>query len=61
MSSSHVEMKLYTDYYPLAETKKYVDYAVQKGKPASNFRLFDRLYLSNIGIGSYLGKLTHED
>ncbi|HXP50697.1 MAG TPA: aldo/keto reductase, partial [Bacteroidia bacterium] len=42
-------------------TKKYVDYAIQKGKPASHFRVFDDLYLSTIGIGTYLGEMTTED
>jgi aryl-alcohol dehydrogenase-like predicted oxidoreductase len=43
-------------------TKKYVDYAMQeKGKPASHFRIFDGLYLSSIGIGTYLGEMTAED
>lgn len=43
-------------------TKKFVDYAIQeKGKPASHFRIFDGLYLSSIGIGTYLGEMTAED
>lgn len=43
-------------------TKKYVDYAMQeKGKPASHFRIFDDLFLSSIGIGTYLGEMTGED
>ena len=43
-------------------TKKYVDYAIQKkGKPATHFRVFDDLYLSSIGIGTYLGEITAED
>ena len=43
-------------------TKKYVDYAIQKkGKPATHFRVFEDLYLSSIGIGTYLGEITAED
>ncbi len=42
-------------------TKKYVDYAVQKGKPATHFRVFEDLYLSSIGIGTYLGDITAKD
>jgi len=43
-------------------TKKFVDYATrEKGKPASHFRIFDGLYLSSIGIGTYLGAMTAED
>ncbi|HMH09845.1 MAG TPA: aldo/keto reductase, partial [Candidatus Nitrosopolaris rasttigaisensis] len=43
-------------------TMKYVDYATQqKGKPASHFRVFEGLYLSSIGIGTYLGEMTAED
>ena len=45
-----------------AGTKRYADAAVKnKGKPASHFRLFDELYLSSLGIGTYLGKPTKED
>jgi aryl-alcohol dehydrogenase-like predicted oxidoreductase len=42
-------------------TKKYVEYAIQRGKPSSHFRIFDGLYLSSIGMGTYLGQLTAED
>lgn len=43
-------------------TMKYVDYATQeKGKPATHFRVFEGLYLSSIGIGTYLGEMTAED
>lgn len=42
-------------------TKKYVKYAIQRGKPSSHFRIFDGLYLSSIGMGTYLGQLTAED
>ena len=43
-------------------TKKYVENSVQKkGKPSSHFRHFDGLYLSSIGMGTYLGQPTTED
>jgi len=42
-------------------TKKYLEYAIQKGKVASHFRIFDNLYLSSIGMGTYLGQLSSED
>ena len=42
-------------------TKKYTDYAIQKGKPATHFRVFEDLCLSSIGIGTYLGEMTTED
>ena len=42
-------------------TKKYLEYAVQKGKPTNHFRIFDGLYLSSIGIGTYLGNPNTED
>ena len=43
-------------------TKKYIDYAIQKkGKPATHFRVFEDLYLSSIGIGTYLGEITAKD
>ena len=44
-----------------AGTKKYVEYAIQKGKPSSHFRNFEDLYLSSIGMGTYLGQLSLED
>src|SRR5215217_2301594 len=42
-------------------TKKYLEYAIQKGKPARHFRIFDNLYLSSIGMGTYLGQASSED
>ncbi len=42
-------------------TKRYLDYAIQKGKPSSHFRNFDGLYLSSIGMGTYLGQPSVED
>jgi aryl-alcohol dehydrogenase-like predicted oxidoreductase len=48
-------------YATSAGTKKYVEYAIQRGKPSSHFRIFDGLYLSSIGMGTYLGQLTAED
>jgi len=42
-------------------TKKYLEYAIQRGKPYSHFRPFDGLYLSSIGMGTYLGDLSTED
>jgi aryl-alcohol dehydrogenase-like predicted oxidoreductase len=43
-------------------TKNYVKNAVKnRGKPADHFRVFDNLYLSSIGIGTYLGKPNKED
>ena len=43
-------------------TKNYVKNAVKNGgKPADHFRVFDNLYLSSIGMGTYLGKPNKED
>jgi aryl-alcohol dehydrogenase-like predicted oxidoreductase len=42
-------------------TKRYMEFAVQRGKPSSHFRLFDGLYLSSIGMGTYLGDLSTEN
>lgn len=42
-------------------TKEYVEYALQRGKPPAHFRLFDGLYLSSIGMGTYLGQPNAED
>ena len=58
MSSTY---ELLHGYATSAGTKKYVEYAIQRGKPSSHFRIFDALYLSSIGMGTYLGQLTAED
>ena len=53
--------KVLNGYATSNGTKKYLECAVQKGKPTSHFRLFERLYLSSIGIGTYLGNPNTED
>jgi len=53
--------KVLNGYATSNGTKKYLECAVQKGKPTSHFRLFERLYLSSIGIGTYLGNPNSED
>ena len=54
--------ELLKGYATSSGTKNYADNAVKnKGKPASHFRLFDDLYLSSLGVGTYLGELTEED
>lgn len=58
MSSTY---ELLHGYATSGGTKKYVKYAIQRGKPSSHFRIFDGLYLSSIGMGTYLGQLTAED
>jgi aryl-alcohol dehydrogenase-like predicted oxidoreductase len=43
-------------------TKNFQENAVKnKGKPADHFRVFDKLYLSSIGMGTYLGKPDKKD
>lgn len=42
-------------------TKKYMENAVQKDIPIEHFRRFDDLYLSSIGMGTYLGQPTSKD
>ena len=42
-------------------TKKFLENAVKnKGKPADHFRVFDKLYLSSIGMGTYLASLIRK-
>ena len=53
--------KLLNGFATPSGTKKYLDYAIQKGKPSGHFRNFDGLYLSSIGMGTYLGQLAVED
>jgi aryl-alcohol dehydrogenase-like predicted oxidoreductase len=48
-------------YATSSGTKKYTEYAIKKGKPSNHFRLFDGLYLSSIGMGTYLGQPNLED
>ena len=48
-------------YATSSGTKKYTEYAIKKGKPSNHFRLFDGLYLSSIGMGTYLGQPNTED
>jgi aryl-alcohol dehydrogenase-like predicted oxidoreductase len=48
-------------YATSSGTKKYLESAIKKGKPSSHFRLFDGLYLSSIGMGTYLGQPNAED
>jgi aryl-alcohol dehydrogenase-like predicted oxidoreductase len=48
-------------YATSSGTKNYLEYAVQNGKPPNHFRLFEGLYLSSIGIGTYLGNPNTED
>ena len=42
-------------------TKKYLQHAASLGRPAAHFKSFDGLYLSSIGMGTYLGQPTQED
>jgi aryl-alcohol dehydrogenase-like predicted oxidoreductase len=42
-------------------TEKYVQFALSQGRPAAHFKSFDGLYLSSIGMGTYLGHPTEED
>ena len=42
-------------------TKRYMQRAIAMEKPASHFKHFDSLYLSSIGMGTYLGQPTQED
>ena len=53
--------KSLTGFATPSGTKKYLDYAIEKGKPSSHFRKFDGLYLSSIGMGTYLGQASVED
>ena len=42
-------------------TKKYTEYAISQRRPRSHFKSFDSLYLSSIGMGTYLGQPNEED
>src|SRR3712207_8167996 len=47
--------------FPYTTLFRSLEYAIQNGKPASHFRIFDNLYLSSIGMGTYLGQASSED
>jgi aryl-alcohol dehydrogenase-like predicted oxidoreductase len=54
--------ELLKGYATSSGTKDYADNAVKnRGKPPSHFRVFDDLYLSSLGVGTYIGDLTQED
>ena len=53
--------KILNGYATPSGTKEYLEYALQRGKPSAHFRLFDGLYLSSIGMGTYLGQPNAED
>ncbi|AIF84028.1 putative oxidoreductase, aryl-alcohol dehydrogenase like protein [Candidatus Nitrososphaera evergladensis SR1] len=62
VSSSAADFKVIEGHATPEGTKKYASYGVsKKGLPATHFREFDGLYLSSIGMGTYLGDLTKED
>lgn len=44
-----------------AGTAKYAADAISSGRSAKHFRVFDGLYLSSIGMGTYLGDITRQD
>ena len=58
MSSKY---NLLTGYSTPSGTKEYLKYAIKMGKPESHFRLFDQLFLSSIGMGTYLGQPNSKD
>ncbi len=56
------DFKVIDGYATPEGTKKYVEYGIsEKGLPPTHFRKFESLYLSSIGMGTYLGNLTKED
>jgi aryl-alcohol dehydrogenase-like predicted oxidoreductase len=56
------DFKVMGGYATPEGTKKYADYGVsEKDLPAAHFRQFESLYLSSLGMGTYLGNLTKED
>jgi aryl-alcohol dehydrogenase-like predicted oxidoreductase len=42
-------------------TKRFRDNAIKKGKSRLHFKPFDDLFLTSIGMGTYLGDLSKED
>ena len=48
-------------YATPAGTRRYRDYSVKKGIAPEHFRLFDGLFLSSLGMGTYLGEPTQEE
>lgn len=57
MSDYHI-----LDGFASAEgTRKFAQNAIALGTPAGHFRAFDGLYLSSIGMGTYLGDISARD
>lgn len=42
-------------------TRRYIEYASNRTKPEAHFKKFDGLWLSSLGMGTYLGGLTPEE
>src|SRR6476620_11163631 len=42
-------------------TQAYATNSVKAGMPLGHFRIFDNLYFSSIGMGTYLGQTTNKD
>lgn len=42
-------------------TKKFVEYAKSKGIDFDHFKVVENLYLSSLGMGTYLGNLSQQD
>jgi aryl-alcohol dehydrogenase-like predicted oxidoreductase len=61
LSSSSSPYETLEGYATPESTKKYMQYAVSKGRPTAHFKSFDGLHLSSIGMGTYLGQPTEED
>ncbi len=51
-----------TDGFATAEgTRKFMENAIKNSIPCSHFRTFDKLNLTSLGMGTYLGQNTIED
>ena len=60
-SSSPSSYQTVEGYATPEGTKGYTEYAISEGRPRSHFKSFNGLYLSSIGMGTYLGELSEED
>ncbi|HEX7031459.1 MAG TPA: aldo/keto reductase [Nitrososphaera sp.] len=61
MSSSSSSYEVISGHATPEGTRKYIQHAASLGRPQSHFKSFDGLYLSSIGMGTYLGQLTQQD
>lgn len=55
------QRKLFTGLATSNGTKQFMEFAINKGTNALHFKKIEDLYLSSLGMGTYLGNLSDQD